>query len=157
MANQDELINLQTLNLREDKATSEGTRAVRYLVQRLQEAYGNPALGPTVQALLQGQLVGTSQQGDPQQGEADKHKEKGPLSTGDQEREPPPKVTHVERSPKRQRSVSSSSSEESGRSRRGRFHRSRTKQSPALQDKGDKAEEPPTRRRGVSPSAKKSQ
>ena len=157
MTNRDELLSLQTLNLREDKATSEGTRAVRYLVQRLQEAYGNPALGPTVQALLQDQLVGTSHHGDSQQEEAVVHKGKGHLSTGDQEREPPPKVTHVERSPKRQRSVSSSSSEESGRSRRGRFHRSPTKQSPAPQDKGDKAEEPPTRRRGVSPSAKKSQ
>ena len=47
MTNQDKLLSLQTLNLREDVATSEGTRAVRYLVQRLQEAYGNLALGPT--------------------------------------------------------------------------------------------------------------
>ena len=58
MANQDELLNLQSLNLREDEATTKGTRAVRYLVQRLQEANSNPALGPTVQALLQHQLVG---------------------------------------------------------------------------------------------------
>ena len=69
MTNQNELLSLQTLILREDVATSEGTRAV--LVQRLQEAYGNPALGPIVQALLQDQLVGTSHHGDPQQEEAD--------------------------------------------------------------------------------------
>lgn len=62
MANQDELLSLQTLNLREDIATSKGTRAVQYLMQRLQEAYDTPALGPTVQALLQNKLVGTSHQ-----------------------------------------------------------------------------------------------
>ena len=61
MANQDELLNLQSLNLREDKATVEGTRAVCYLVQRLQEAHRNPALGSIMQALLQNQVVGSFQ------------------------------------------------------------------------------------------------
>ena len=52
MANQDELLSLQNLNLKEDKAFAEGTKAVRYLVQRFQEAQGNPALSTTMQALL---------------------------------------------------------------------------------------------------------
>ena len=53
MAIQDELLSLQSLNLREDEAIAKGTKAVCYLVQRLQEAHNNPALGPIVQALLQ--------------------------------------------------------------------------------------------------------
>ena len=57
MANQDELLSLHYLNLREDEASTEGTKAVRYLVQKLQEAQGNPALNTTVQALLMSHLV----------------------------------------------------------------------------------------------------
>ena len=52
MANEANVIDLQALNLREDEATTQGTLAVRYLVQKLQEANSNPSLGPTVQALL---------------------------------------------------------------------------------------------------------
>ena len=52
MANQDELLSLQNLNLREDEDSIEGTKAVQYLVQKLQEAQGNPALSTTMQALL---------------------------------------------------------------------------------------------------------
>ena len=156
MANQDELLSLQSLNLREDEATAEGTGAIRYLVQRLQEANSNPALGPTVQALLQHQLVGTSLLGEFQPKEAIVHTTMGDLSTGDLEHMQPPRETHVERSPKRQRLVSNSSLEESGQSRRGRFHRSCTKRSPIPQIKEAEEGEPHTQRRGGSPTSKKS-
>lgn len=52
MTSQEDVIDLQALNLKDDEATAEGTRAVRYLVRRLQEAQANPVLGPTVQALM---------------------------------------------------------------------------------------------------------
>ena len=67
----------------------------------------------------------------------------------------PPRETHVERSPKRQRSFSSSSSKESGQSRQGIFHRSRSKRSPVLQNREVEEGEPHTRRRGGSPTSKK--
>ena len=57
MAHDENLTNLQNLNLREDEATDAGTRTVRYLIERLQEAQRNPSLGPTVHALMQNQLV----------------------------------------------------------------------------------------------------
>ena len=57
MAHDENLTNLQNLNLREDEATDAGTRTVRYLIKRLQEAQRNPSLGrPTVHALMQNQL-----------------------------------------------------------------------------------------------------
>ena len=58
MAFDENLTNLQNLNLREDEAADAGTRTVCYLIKRfLQEAQGNPCLGPTVQALMQDHLV----------------------------------------------------------------------------------------------------
>ena len=65
VANQVYIMNLQALNLKEDEAIAVGTQAVRYLVQWLQEAQGNPTLEPTVYALLQSQIAGTSHQSDP--------------------------------------------------------------------------------------------
>lgn len=57
MASQDDVIDLQALNLREDEASAQGTQAVRYLVRRLQEAQSNPALDPTVQALMHSHIA----------------------------------------------------------------------------------------------------
>ena len=45
-------VNLRALNLKDDKASTQGTLAVRYLVRKLQEAKPNPALAPMVQALM---------------------------------------------------------------------------------------------------------
>ena len=46
MASEANVIDLQALNLREDEATTQGTLAVRYLVQKLQEAHENSGAWP---------------------------------------------------------------------------------------------------------------
>ena len=49
----DELpINWQQMNLAEDDASTQGTRALRFMVQRIHEAQGNPSLRPTLQSLF---------------------------------------------------------------------------------------------------------
>ena len=147
MANQDDLLSLQYLNLREDEASTKGTKAVQYLVQKLQEAQGNPALSTTVQALLQSHLVGFPPQADYQQGEVDL-KQKQPNQFGlSGERGKAP----MQQSPKRARSSSTSSLEESGRSRKGRFYRSRYIRSPSLQPREKELVE---RRHGPTPSSR---
>ena len=47
-----ESINVCTINWREDKASREGTQALRYLVQLLHDAQPNPSLQPMVNALM---------------------------------------------------------------------------------------------------------
>ena len=46
-------IDVRTINWREDKASREGTQALRYLVQLLHDAQTNPSLQPMVQVLMQ--------------------------------------------------------------------------------------------------------
>ena len=46
------LINLQDLNLVDDEASIEGTRALRFVIQRVQQAKQNPLLQPTLQSLF---------------------------------------------------------------------------------------------------------
>ena len=48
-----ETLDLHLIDLKDDEATSVGTKAVRYLVQRLHEAHDNPSLSTMVRALLQ--------------------------------------------------------------------------------------------------------
>ena len=61
MASEANVIDLQALNLREDEATTEGTLAVRYLVQKLQELMKTqrlaPRFKPCCKANLQGHLT----------------------------------------------------------------------------------------------------
>ena len=45
-------INWQALNLVEDEASSQGTRALRFMIKRIQEAQQNPNLRPTLQSLF---------------------------------------------------------------------------------------------------------
>ena len=45
-------INWQDLNLVDDEASTEGTQALRFLIQRVQEAQQNPLLRPTLQSLF---------------------------------------------------------------------------------------------------------
>ena len=145
--------------MREDEATTEGTLAVRYLVQKLQEAHENPALGPTVQALLQSQLAGPSHRPgkEPMVEEA---KEPMVVESKEEEREKSPskEISQKRRSsplscsPKRRRSVSSSnSSSKSGRSARGRFHRSRSHKSPSPPPRREAKVTGHARRHGPSP------
>ena len=47
-----EQLDLHLINLKDDEATATGTKAVRYLVQRLHETQDNPALATMVQALM---------------------------------------------------------------------------------------------------------
>ena len=130
MAFDEDLANLQNLNLREDEASVAGTQTVRYLVERLQEAQGNPSLGPTVQALLQSQLLTTPRvvQDEGATGGALRGQRE---SSGSSTRKTPPRrrvASPRPPSPKWQRteSYSSFSSSQSGRSRRSRFHRTRS-------------------------------
>ena len=44
LENMQELVDVHTINLREDEASIEGTQALRYLVQSLQDAQMNPLL-----------------------------------------------------------------------------------------------------------------
>ena len=45
-------INWQHMNLAEDDASAQGTRALRLMVQKIHEAQGNPSLRPTLQSLF---------------------------------------------------------------------------------------------------------
>ena len=47
-----EQLDLHLINLKDDEATAMGTKAVRYLVQRLHEAQDNLVLVTMVQALM---------------------------------------------------------------------------------------------------------
>ena len=47
-----ESVDVRTINWKEDKASSEGTQALRYLVQSLHDAQANPSLQPMVQELM---------------------------------------------------------------------------------------------------------
>ena len=47
-----ETLDLHLINLKDDEATSAGTKAVRYLVKRLHGAHDNPTLSTMVRALL---------------------------------------------------------------------------------------------------------
>ena len=51
-----EELDLHLINLKDDEATSAGTKAVRYLVQRLHKAHDNPSLSTMVRALLKDQM-----------------------------------------------------------------------------------------------------
>ena len=46
-------LNLNLIKLKDDEAIATGTKAIRYLVQRLHKAHDNPALATMVQALMQ--------------------------------------------------------------------------------------------------------
>ena len=136
----EEMLDLQALNLRDDDASAQGTRAVRFLVQKLQEAQANPALRPTVQALMRGEDVPspmrleTPREHVSPQGSEDvprnEGRENSPSQEDSQKRRP---SNSMDRSPKRRRSTpsSDSSSSRSGRSERGRFYRSRRRRSPS--------------------------
>ena len=45
-------INWQQMNLAEDDTSAQGTRALRFMVQKIHEAQGNPSLRPTLQSLF---------------------------------------------------------------------------------------------------------
>ncbi len=51
MAN-DGNINWDELNLVEDEASAEGTRALRFLTEQIHQAQRNPLLRPTLQSLM---------------------------------------------------------------------------------------------------------
>ena len=161
MAHDENLTNLQNLNLREDEATDAGTRTVRYLIERLQEAQRNPSLGPTVHALMQNQLVpqfvsatagpippvDTTPKGPlPGAGLVGGTAEGAHAAThGSSSEATPPRrrvASNRPSSPKRQKIEStSSSSSRSGRSRRNRFHRTRSEKVPTTQAQEGVAEQ----------------
>ena len=147
----EEEINLRALNLKEDEASSQGTRAIRYLVRKLHEAQSNPALEPMVQAMIKNQF-----------GESLPMKEDGcgeGIKEGEREnslsRESNPKrrsPTPLPNSPKRQRTpASSNTSSRSGRSARGRFYRSRGNDSTQAIPRGEDVGSSHERSRGPSP------
>ena len=47
-----EQLNVHLINLKDDEAIATGTKAIRYLVQRLHKAQDNPTLATMVQALM---------------------------------------------------------------------------------------------------------
>ena len=50
--NVQDLVDIRTINWKEDEASREGTQALRYLVQLLHDAQDNPSLQPMVHALM---------------------------------------------------------------------------------------------------------
>ena len=54
-------INWQALNLVDDEASSQGTRAPRFMIKRIQEAQQDPNLRPTLQSLFRAHEMTLSQ------------------------------------------------------------------------------------------------
>ena len=45
-------INWQKINLEEDDASAQGTRALRFMIERIHQAQKTPSLRPTLQSLF---------------------------------------------------------------------------------------------------------
>ena len=50
--NMQDLVDVRTINWKEDEASREGTEALRYLMQLLHDAQANPSLQPMVHVLM---------------------------------------------------------------------------------------------------------
>ena len=134
---QDE-IDVWTVNLKDDKASLEGTQVVRYLVQNLQEAQGNSSLQPVVQALMRANNMSNPQNEERAPSPTHVSLQRNPRASDREENssEGAPRRRRVPRSPvraaKRHRPSRSSDSisSRSGNSERGR-HRQRRRRSPS--------------------------
>ena len=132
-------INWQELNFKEGEASTQSTQAIRYMVQRMQEAQHNPFLRPTLQGLMFAHEMVLTTKSPPREHRSPQGSEIGARRPIEREEEPQPGSPHHElrshhspsRHTKRRRSpTSDSSSSKSGRSKRGRFH-SRRRRSPS--------------------------
>ena len=123
-------INWHNINFKEDEASTQGTHALQFMVEKLHEAQHNPSLRPMVQGLMLAHDMVLTTKSPPRELDSPQGSEhvQGPLEQEEKMVTNAPQERRCNDLPsqatKRRRSTSSSdsSSSKSGRSERGCFH-----------------------------------